>query len=240
MHTQSEAGSKSSTDSVSLLYEVSRVIATNHYRDDILLMVVQLTAQLTGSKICSMMLMNEAKDKLEIRATQCLSEAYRTKPPIRVGQSISGRAVLSKKPIAVLDISQDKDYQYPEIAKAEGVCSLAAVPMIAKDHVIGVLNCYTSEPHVFSEEELKILSGVANQAAMAVENTQLLAEKIQMFEQLEARKSVDNAKRILMKQQGISEDAAHKLLQKQSMNKRKTLKEIAEAIILSAEIIRPN
>jgi GAF domain-containing protein len=237
MLQQSEFISTSSRQSVSLLYEVSRVIASNQYLDDILLMVVQLTAQLTGSKICSMMLLNHEKDRLEIKATQCLSEAYRNKPHIQVGQSISGKAVLAKKPITVPDVQTDKDYQYPEIAKLEGVRSLAAVPMIAKDHVIGVLNCYTSETHAFSEEELQILSGVANQAAMAVENTQLLAEKIEMFEKLEARKTVDKAKRILIKQQNLSEDEAYKLIQKQSMNKRKTLKEIAEAVLLSSEMI---
>lgn len=220
----------------SLLYEVSRVIASSGYLDEILLMVVQLTAQLTGSKICSMMLLSAKKDMLEIRATQCLSERYKNKPPIRVGESISGRAVQTKKPITVRDVRVEKDYKYPEVAASEGVCSLAAVPMIARDHVVGVLNCYTAEEHVFSDEELQLLCGVANQAAMAVENTQLLADKIEAFEKLEIRKSMDKAKRILMKTRNLSEDAAYRLIQKKSMDLRKPVKEIAEAIIVSAEI----
>ncbi len=224
------------TPQLSLLYQVSRVISSNRYLDDILLMVVQLTAQLTGSKICSMMLLNDQKDTLEIRATQCLSEEYRKKPPIKVGESASGRAVLSKQPVTISDVTQDKQYKYPQIAKAEGIRSLAAVPMIARDHVVGVLNCYTEEEHIFSEEELQILTSVANQAAMAVENTQFLAEKIAAFEKLESRKTVDRAKRILMKRHQFTEDQAYRVLQTQSMDKRKSLKEIADAVILSEEI----
>jgi GAF domain-containing protein len=219
-----------------LLYQVSKMISSNRYLDEIMLMIVQLTAQVTGSKICSMMLLNESKDKLVIKATQCLGDEYQNKPPVKVDQSVSGKAVLTKKPVTIKDVHREEDYQYPDIARSEGVCSLAAIPMIAKDHVVGVLNCYTADEHEFSKEELQILRGVANQAAMAVENTQLLADKIEVFEKLEARKAVDKAKRILMKRHNVTEDGAYKTLQKQSMDKRKSLKEISEAIILSTEI----
>jgi AmiR/NasT family two-component response regulator len=102
--------------------------------------------------------------------------------------------------------------------------------------VVGVLNCYTEEEHIFNEEELQILTSVANQAAMAVENTQFLAEKIAAFEKLETRKTVDRAKRILMKRNQYTEDQAYRVLQTQSMDKRKSLKDIASAVILSEEM----
>lgn len=220
----------------SLIYQVSRVMASNRYLDEILLLVVQMTAQLTGSKICSLMLLNEKKDLLMIKATQSLSEAYRSKPHVQVAGSLSGEAVREKITMTIRDVKQDLRFQYPEIAKQENLCSLAVVPMIAKDHVIGVLNCYTEGEHFFLEEELEVLTVVANQAAMAIENTQLLAEKIKVFEELKTRKTVDQAKRILINKKGLSEDVAYRLIQKQSMDLRKSVKEVAGAIILANKI----
>ena len=236
MDTKEDRDLKRAKRNFSLLYEVSRVVVSGRYLEEILLLVVELTARLTGSKICSMMILDEEKHQLVIKATQSLSERYRTKPPIKVGESVSGRAVLYKKPITVLDVTRESSYKYPEIAKAEGLKSLVSVPMMIKNHVIGVLNCYTAEEREFSEEEVQILLGVANQAALAVENTKLLAEKVTAVENLETRKKVDRAKGILMNRQKISEADAFRKIQKQSMEKRRSLKEIAEAIIVSEEI----
>ncbi len=229
---------KKAKRSVILLYEVSRAIVSNRYLEEILALVVSLTAELMGSKICSLMLLDEKKQELVIKATQSLSEAYRMKPPIKVGESVSGRAVLERKAVAVLDVTKDERYKYPEIAQEEGLKSLISIPMMIKDRVIGVLNCYTSEEHEFTKEDIQILVGVANQAAVAIDNTRLLAEKVVALESLEARKKVERAKGILMKRHGFSEAEAHRMLQKQSMDRGRSLREIAEAVIVAEEIAR--
>jgi len=221
-----------------LLYEVSRALVSGHYWEEVLLLIVGMTAERMGSKICSLMLLDEQHQELDVKATQSLSELYRGKPPILVGESVSGRAVERRCPISVKNVQQDADYKYPEIARAEGLKSLISVPMMIKDRVIGVLNCYTAEEHEFTADEIKILVGVANQVAIAVENTNLLAEKIAVVEKLETRKKVEKAKGILMERLHLSEDAAFKLLQKQSMDKRKTLKEISEAIVVAEDILK--
>lgn len=219
-----------------LLYEVSRAISSNRYLEEILLLIVGMTAELMGSKICSLMLLDEKKQELVIKATQSLSEQYRTKAPIKVGESVIGRAVQQKIPITVRDVTSEKGYKYPEIAKAEGVRSLISVPMMVKNRVIGVLNCYTSVEREFGKEEIQLLVGVANQAAVAIENTNLLAEKVSAVEALETRKRVERAKGILMKRGTVNEAEAYRMIQKQSMDKRHSLKEIAEAIIMSEEL----
>lgn len=219
-----------------LLYEISKAIVSSQYLEEILAMVVGLTAQLMESKICSLMMLDEKRQELVIKATQSLSEAYRSKPPIKVGESVSGRAVVERRPITVRDVTREKEYKYPQIARVEGLKSLAAVPMMIKNRVIGVLNCYTAMEHEFTEGEIQTLASVANQAAVAIENTRLLAEKVAVVEELEARKKVERAKGIVMKRQGVGEQDAYRLLQKQSMDKRRTLREIAEAILLAEEI----
>jgi len=218
------------------LSQISTTIISDRYLQEILNLIVSITAEAIGSKICSIMLIDEKKQELEIKASQSLSPVYLNKPNLKIGESVSGRAVLEKKPIAVLDVTKDADYQYPEIAKKEGLVSLLAVPMMIKGKVIGVINSYTDYPHQFTEEEIEVMMAVAAQAAIAIENTRLMEEKISIQEALESRKLVEKAKGILMKEKGISEEEAYAMLRKQSMDKRKSLKEIAEAIILAKEI----
>jgi len=132
-----------------------------------------MTAQVMNSKICSIMLLDNKKQELFIAATQSLSEEYTKKPNLKVGQSISGKVIKEKRPITVLDVTREPGYMYPEIAKREGIVSMLSVPMMIKERVIGVINSYTSYEHKFTDEEVKILQAIANQAAVAIESTNL-------------------------------------------------------------------
>ncbi len=85
-----------------LLSEVSRTIVSDYYLKEILQLIVTMTAQVMGSKICSIMLLDEKKQELVIAATQSLSQDYVNKPNLKVGQSIAGRVVLEKRPISGL------------------------------------------------------------------------------------------------------------------------------------------
>jgi signal transduction protein with GAF and PtsI domain len=221
---------------IETLSRISKTVVSRRYLEEILNLIVTMTAEMMNSKICSIMLLDEEKNELAIKASQSLSEAYLKKPNLKVGESVSGRVVKEKRPITVLDVTKEKDYSYPEIARQEGLCSLLSVPMVIKDKVIGVINSYTDHQHQFSPEEIKILSTVANQAAVAIENTKLMSEKVAMQEALETRKVVERAKGVLMKEHKIFEPEAFKLIQRQSMNTRKSMREIAEAIILASEI----
>ncbi|PIQ83594.1 MAG: GAF sensor protein [Candidatus Omnitrophica bacterium CG11_big_fil_rev_8_21_14_0_20_63_9] len=222
------------------LAQVSEAVVSERYLDEILQLTVTMTAQLMGSKICSLMLLDEAKQTLVIRATQALSPAYRNKPPIRVGQSISGRAVKERRPISVLDVAKDRGYMFPEIARREGLRSLLSVPMVMQDRVIGVLNCYTAEPHRFSNDEIRVLYTIANQAAVAIEHTRVLDQALALQKSLDDRKLIEKAKGILIEELRCSEEEAFRLLQKQSMAKRRSMREIAEAILLADELKAPH
>lgn len=221
---------------VEALSALSEKIASNLYLKEILQLIVTMTAELIQSKICSIMLLNPDKKELIIEATQSLSQEYISKPNISVNNSISGRAILQKRPVSVLDVTREPDFLYPEMARKEGLCSLLSVPMMVKEDVIGIINCYTEKPHDFSEEETAIVQAVANQAAIAIQNTQLMEELVETKKALETRKVLEKAKGILMKELNIDEDTAHKMIYKKSMDSCKPVKEIAEAIILAWEI----
>jgi len=206
------------------------------YLDDILKLIVTITAEVMSSKICSLMLLDPKKESLIIKATQSISKEYINKNPLKIGEGIAGKVALENRPIAVENIFEDENYKYKEIALREGLVSMLSVPLHVKGKVIGVLNVYTSTPHKFTDAEIKILSTVADQAAIVIENYRLVVETQVIKEELETRKIVEKAKGIIMRELKISEEDAFKRIQKFAMNNRKTMKEVAEAIILSYEM----
>jgi signal transduction protein with GAF and PtsI domain len=216
--------------------KVASLITSGLYLDELLRLVVNVTAELMNSKICSLMLLDPDKKELVIKATQSVSEAYNKKPNIKLGEGISGRVAKENKPICVLDVKEDAQYKNRDIAKKEGICSLASVPLAVKGRVIGVLNCYTTKKHKFTKYELDMLSAMANQAAVAIENAELDLRARSAEEALLTRKMVERAKDILSQEANILPSEAYRLIQKQSMDSRKSMREIAEAIILAKDI----
>lgn len=214
------------------ILKVSKTITSNLYLEDILKLIVTVTAEIMNSKICSLMLLDEKSGELVLKATQSMSETYNKKPRLKLGEGIAGKAALENKPIAIHDIHQEKEYKYKAIAEKEGLRSLLSVPLSVKGKVIGVLNNYTSSPHTFTKDEISILTTVANQAAIVIENAELMVKTKVIQEELETRKTIERAKGLLMRQQNLTEEEAFRKLQRQSMDLRKSMREIAEAIIL--------
>lgn len=218
------------------LIKVSNSITSQDYLDEILNLIVVVTAEMLNSKICSIMLLDDKGNELAIKATQSLSDVYKKKPNVKVSSSISGQVIQTKKSIAIYDVREEKNYGFKEIAIAEQLTSMLAVPMVVKDKAIGVINVYTKEPHEFSIEEEKALQVVANQAAVAIENTKLMEESLKSKEALETRKLIERAKGILMRLNGLSEESAYKLIHKKSMDSCRSMKEISESILLMDEL----
>lgn len=223
-------------EKIEALCKIGKAITSDLYLEDILKLIVTVTAQAMGSNVCSLMLIDEKQKELVIRASQSISEGYNKKGPLRVGEGVAGKVVLSKKPCTVYNVLEDKDYKFKDIARKDGLVSLLCVPMMVKNKAIGALNLYTSKPHKFTKSEIEILTTVANQAALVIENTELMVKTRVIQEELESRKLIEKAKGILMKQKGLSEEEAYKLIQRHSMDSRKSMRQIAEAVILSSEI----
>lgn len=219
-----------------MLSRISYAITSSQYIEDILKLIVTVTAEVMGFKICSLMLLDESKKELSIKATQSISKEYLQKPPIKLGKGIAGRVALENKPIVSKDVRKDPRYFYKEIAKEEGLCSLLSLPLRVKERVIGVLNFYTSEFHDFTPSEIHILEAITNQAAIVIDNWRLMIEAKVIKEELEKRKRVEKAKGILMKEEGMDEEEAYNTMREYSMKTRKSIKDIAEAIIVAHEL----
>lgn len=223
-------------DYIEALNKISKAITSDLYLGDVLKLIVTLTANVMKAKICSLWLLDESTEELRIRATQAMSEEYLKERSLKVGEGIVGLVAKEKKPIIIEDVLKDPRYKEKKLAKKEKLVSMLSVPMMVKKEAMGVINCYTTTKHKFTKSDINLLSTVANQAAVAIENTELMVKTRVVQEELEARKRIEKAKGILMKEQNLDEEEAYNLIRKSSMDKRVHMKDIADAIILSHEI----
>ena len=233
---QNEKAIESARDIIEALSKIGEAITSDLYLEDILKLIVAVTAEVMDSKICTLMLIDPKKKELLIKATQSISKEYINKNPLKLGEGIAGKVAAENKPEVIYNISESKEYKYHDIAKKEGLASLLCVPLHVKGRVVGVLTTYTSQPHHFSEYEIHILQTVADQAAIVLENYRLVVETEVIKEELKNRKAIERAKGILMNEQGLSEDEAFKRIQRFAMNNRKSMREVADAIVLSSEM----
>ncbi len=227
---------KSAKIYIDALSKISKAITSDLYLEDMLKLIVTLTANVMSAKICALWLLDEKTQSLKIKATQAMSSEYLKERTMKVGEGIVGLVAETKKPIVIPDVTKDRRYKEKILAKKEKFISMISVPMMVKKKVIGVINCYTTSKYDFEKSDIDLLVTVANQAAVAIENTELIVKTKIVQEELETRKKVEKAKGILMKKESLSEEQAYNLLRKSSMAKRLPMKDIAEAIILSAEI----
>ncbi|MCX5697105.1 MAG: GAF and ANTAR domain-containing protein [Candidatus Omnitrophica bacterium] len=225
-------------EQVKALSKISKAITSDLYLEDILRLIVSITAELLGSNICSIMLIDEKNQELKIRASQSISDEYNKKPPLKIGEGVAGKAVKENRAIAIRDVAKENEYKHKDIAKRQGLSSLLCVPLAVKGKVIGVINCYTPRPHNFTETEINILTTIASQAAVAIENAELRLKGKEIQEELEARKIIERAKGLLMHDEGLNEEEAYLRIRKYSMDRRKTMREVAEALVLTHELAK--
>ncbi len=231
------SGSKGSmVEKLEALSKISKAVSSDLYLEDILRLIVVVTAEVMKSKICSLWLLDERDQSLKIRATQSMSEEYLKERSLKLGEGVVGFVARENKPMMIYNVLREPKYKEKELARKEGLASMLSVPMLVKERVVGVINCYTSLPHKFTRSEVEVLTTVANQAAIAIENAGLIMKAKIIEDELITRKAVERAKGIMMREQNLSEEEAFRKIQKKSMDLRKSMREIAEAIILASQI----
>ena len=221
------------------IMDISRAITSELYLEDILKLIVMVTAKVTGVEICSLWLVDkgETPPKLKLKATQAIDPDYVKERSLNMDEGVVGFVATHKTPLVLENVLADKRFKEKDMARKLGLVSMLSVPLMVKNNeVIGVLNCFTSVRHVFSETEKNLVMTVANQAAVAILNTELMVKTKVIQEELQARKLIERAKEILMVRRNMSGQQAYRWLQKRSMDVRKPIRQIAEAVILSDEI----
>ena len=159
---------------LSTLAEVSETVTSPLYLEEVLRLIVEMAARTMGAKTCALLLVDEETRDLVLTAAHGAGERYGKGERLKVGDGITGLVAREGKPIAVADVQADPRYRAPEMAASEGLRALLSVPLVVREHVIGVFNCYLDRPHRFTDAEVKLFTTLANQTALAIENANLV------------------------------------------------------------------
>ena len=166
------------------LSSVSRTINSTLNLDEALRAITKEACELMRARMCSLMLLDESREWLDLRASFGAGDAYINKPRLAAGESLIGVVVRRKKPLQVANVQTDTRYQNVELARRESLVSLLSVPLIFAGQCIGALSVYTARPYSFSNEEIKILSALAELSAIAIEKARLYERVVDVEEQL--------------------------------------------------------
>ena len=224
---------------IKALMDISRAITSDLYLEDLLKLIVMVTARVTGVEICSLWLIDERVNPTMIRlkASQTIDPEYMKDRSLNMDEGVVGFVATHKRPLIVENVLDEPRFKEKEMAKKLGLVSMVSVPLQVKDEkVIGVLNCFTASRYKFSETEVNLIITVANQAAVAILNTELMVKTKVVQEELETRKLVERAKDVLMNRRNKTGEEAYRWIRKRSMDTRKSMHCVAEAIILSEEL----
>jgi len=166
------------------LASVSRTINSTLNLDEALRAITKEACELMRARMCSLMLLDESREWLDLRASYGAGDAYIRKPRLSADESLIGVVVRRKKPLQVANVQADARYQNIELARRESLVSLLSVPLVFAGQSIGVLSVYTARPYSFSNEEIKILSALAELSAIAIEKARLYERVVDVEEQL--------------------------------------------------------
>ncbi len=140
--------------------------------EEMLKVTADIAIQVTDTDSCQVYLYDKSKDELVLRAADESAKNMVGKIRLKIGEGITGWVARERKHVAVIrNAFQDHRFKYfPEIQE-EKYESMLSVPLVAKGEILGVINVRTIRPHAYTKTQVRLLSGIANQVAGAIEKT---------------------------------------------------------------------
>jgi uroporphyrinogen-III synthase len=219
------------------LHEIGSRIAAADPLHAVLSRGVQFVTSLVRCDSCFLYVL-EQRD-LVLRASMTPHPDVVDRLKLRVGQGITGWVAEHRQPVAVgRRAFEDPRFQiFNELPEDEYEAFLS-VPVLSRGKLVGVINVQHRQPHDHSRREIQIISTIGFLVGAEIEMARLEGENSELAGRLEERKVVDRAKGILQRDLGLTEDEAYATIQRQSRQRRRTKREIAEAIVLGEDLRR--
>ncbi|MEW6188540.1 MAG: HD domain-containing phosphohydrolase, partial [Actinomycetota bacterium] len=176
--TQFYEATKRNAKQSMLLHRLSKDLSSTLDLKVLQKLIVENVVHLLDAHKCSLMLVDEESGQLTVCATHGLDDEI-TRNTYTEAQERVARWVAETGRTLLLANSNDPRFQ--DVKYKGGVCSVLSVPLKVKDKVIGVLNAGSLCPHQFTKEDLRILSTLASEVAIAIHNAQLFAEIEELY-----------------------------------------------------------
>jgi len=222
---------------IDFLHDISsRMAAADSLHQD-LDQIVEFASAVVKCDSCFVYLRED--DELVLRASKNPHEEVIDRLKLRVGQGITGWVAERREPVAIShNASQDVRFKVFNELPEDSYEAFLSVPILSRGRVVGVINLQHRDPHTYTRRQIRLIATIGFLVGAEIEMARLEGENSQLLQQLETRKLVERAKGILQRDLGMNEEQAYLALQRQSRQKRRSLKEIAEAIVLGEEIRR--
>ena len=222
---------------IDLLHELGSRLASADPLHAVLARVVSFVASVVPCDSCFIYVLEG--DALVLRASKMPHPEVVDRLTLRVGQGITGWVAEHRHPVAVgRNAFDDPRFKTFNELPEDRYQAFLSVPVLSRAKLVGVINLQHRAPHEHSPREIRLISTIGFLVGAEIEMARLEVENTQLNERLETRKVVERAKGILQRDLGLTEEEAYLTIQRQSRQRRKTKKEIAEAIVLGEELRR--
>ena len=219
---------------IDLLYSIASQIAHGDRLDETFTSLIDVVAAFVKSDRCLRYLV-KGEDFVP-----WLSEGGRTVLSEHLFTAMSSTLVAAFRehpvPLAMNQTPHGIKFRVPDDWSSHPGETFVCVPLISRTRLAGVITLEHQQPHPYRPTEIQLLSSIAYVFGVALRISQLEKQAFELLGELETRKLVERGKGILQRDLGLSEEEAYLLLQRQSKSKRRPIKEIAQAVILSADV----
>jgi signal transduction protein with GAF and PtsI domain len=222
---------------IGFLHEIGSRLAAADPLQTVLTRVVHVVSSMVQCDSCFVYVLEG--DELVLRASKNPHSDVIDRLTLRVGQGLTGWVAEHRQPVAVGQRAfEDPRFLVFNELPEDRYEAFLSVPVLCRGRVVGVINLQHRLAHEYSETEIQLVTTVGFLVGAEIELARLESENSELSERLETRKVVDRAKGILQRDLGVSEEEAYLTIQRQSRQRRKTKREIAEAILLADDLRR--
>jgi signal transduction protein with GAF and PtsI domain len=221
---------------IEVLHEIGERIAAADPLSTVLKLVVEFVSAVVKCDSCFVYVLDGAE--LTLRASQNPHDEVVDRLKIRMGQGITGWVAEHRRPVAIGErASLDPRFQAFHELPEDRYEAFLSVPILCRDKLVGVINVQHREPREHSRREVHLISTIGFLVGPEIERARLEAESMKSSELAEARRMVEAAQKVLARTLKIDEEEAYLVMQKESRERHKSMKEVADAILLADGIV---
>jgi uroporphyrinogen-III synthase len=158
---------------------------------------------------------------------------------VQMGQGVTGWVAKHRQPVAIASAaSKDPRFKAFKNIPEDDFEAMLCTPILCAGRVVGVINLQHRMSYRHTTEQVRLLSTLGFLVGAEIERARLESENMQLTGRLETRKAVDRAKSVLQRDLSLSEEEAYQTMQRESRQRRKSMREIADAILLAEDLKR--
>jgi len=220
---------------VDFLHEIGSRMAASDPLHTVLDRIVDFACSVISCDSCFVYVLED--NQLVLRASKNPHSDLVDHLGIWLGQGITGWVGWHREPVAIpAKALKDPRFKRFKDLPEDTFEAFLSVPILCRGKLVGVINLQHRKPYHHTDNEVRLLTSIGHLVGAELERARLETENLQLSDRLESRKHIEKAKGVLQRDLGLDEDSAYKAMQRESRQRRKSMREIAEAIILNDDL----